>query len=138
MKRLYICTQDRQGGSFALGAIHTIEGWRDRAMSWCDQDDNDVMYSYLEVLKDEEVIPTIDDYWELTIEPLDELIPSCNDGIVSDIYYLLEYMLDNCVALREMQGFLNQHSEEYAELTENILNKANSIIGEVCGRGDEE
>lgn len=133
MDDLYICLEDRQGGEFAVGGLHTIEGWRQRAMSWAESDDNDETYAYLDGLKDEMVIDFIDDFWEITIEPLNEVLPIDDLSVIKQVCELLRYISSNAIALREMQSFLNMQSEEYAEYTEDIIDMAMSIVSDVCG-----
>ena len=131
MEKLYICTEDRQGGSFALGRICNIEGWRNYAMSWADSDDNDEMYSYLEALKDEKVIPTIDEIWELTIEPLDEVVPTRDT--LQDMFDILEYISENLVLFSEMQSYVSMYSEEYGDSFKYVLDKARGLIEDMIG-----
>ena len=137
MNKLYICTEDRQGGSFAVGSIHTIEGWRQRAMQWCDQDDNEEYGSWLEEIREDQVIGEIDSMWEITLEALEDVIPLGRYSVVEDIHNLLGYIANNIVALRTMQKFLEEQDEEYAEYTKGILNKAMDIVENVYGEDEE-
>lgn len=130
---LYICVEDRQGGEFALGGIHTIEGWRQRAMQWCGQDCNEEIYNYLEKLQDNKVIATIDDYWEITIKPLYEVLPQCNLSVIQDILATINYISENIVALRTMQAYLGACDNEYKGMVEAILDKSMRIVANICG-----
>lgn len=137
MKKLYICTEDRQGGSFAVGSIHTIEGWRQRAMTWADSDDNEGMVDYLQELEENHVIGEIDSTWEITLVALEDIIPIDKYSVVEDIHNLLGYIANNIVALRTMQKFLEEQDEEYAEDTKTILDTAMDIVENVYGEDEE-
>lgn len=130
---LYICTEDRQGGTFAVGAIHTIEGWRQRAISWADSDGNEEMYDYLEKLQDNKVINTIDDYWEISIKPLYEVAPNCNISVIQDMLATMSYISENIVALRTMQAYLGACDTEYKDMIKVILDKSMRIVADICG-----
>jgi hypothetical protein len=137
MNKLYVCTEDRQGGTFAVGSIHTIEGWRQRAMTWADSDDNEGMVDYLQELKAEHVIGEIDSTWEITLVALEDIIPLNKYSVVEDIHNLLGYICNNIVALRTMQQFLEEQDEEYAEYTKDILDRAMGIVEETYGEDEE-
>ena len=130
---LYICTEDRQGGEFAVGGVRTIEGWRQRAMSWADSDENEEMYNYLENLQDNKVIGTIDDYWEITIKPLYEVIPQCSISVIQDMLATINYISENIVALRTMQAYLGACDTEYKDMIKIILDKSMYIVADMCG-----
>ena len=46
-KVLYINTRDYQGGNWFVGAIFTIEEWKDCALIWCDLDGNEELYELI-------------------------------------------------------------------------------------------
>ena len=121
---LYICTEDRQGGEFAVGGVRTIEGWRQRAMSWADSDENEEMYNYLENLQDNKVIGTIDDYW---------VIPQCSISVIQDMLATINYISENIVALRTMQAYLGACDTEYKDMIKIILDKSMYIVADMCG-----
>ena len=69
---LYIGVYDRQGGSWAVGNVDTIEGWRELAQSWADSDDMEETIENLAEMPDEDVIDYIADIWDIEIEEFDE------------------------------------------------------------------
>ena len=68
----YICVEDLQGTNFGVGRIKTIEKWRKQAMDWTDSEESD-LYKTLKKLPEEEVIPFIEDMWEIRIKNVNEL-----------------------------------------------------------------
>lgn len=137
MKKLYICTEDRQGGNFAVGSIHTIEGWRQRAMQWYDQDGDEDYGEWLWYIKEDKVIGEIENIWGITIVPLEDLIPIDKYSVPKRLEKLLGYICNNIVALRTMQRFLEDQNEEYSEYVRAILDTAMNIVNEVYGEGEE-
>jgi hypothetical protein len=70
MEKLYEA-KDLQGCGFGEDRQFTVEGWREQAKIWCDMDDNDDTYEYLELLKPEKVLDFIADYWDLEFTEVD-------------------------------------------------------------------
>jgi len=48
MKNIYINIEDYQNGAFAVGETLTAEGWKEKALSWCDSDGAEELYNYYE------------------------------------------------------------------------------------------
>ena len=69
---LYIGVDDRQGGSWAVGEVGTIQDWRELAQSWADSDDMEETIENLAEMPDEDVIDYIADVWDIEIEEFDE------------------------------------------------------------------
>lgn len=130
MKKLYVCTEDRQGGTFAVGSIMSIEGWRQRALSWADSDDNEYLLSAVQSASTENVIPLIDNEWSITLEPLDNLIPM-RYSVIEDMLDLVGYISNNIAGLRTMQKYLEDNNEEYSRYINTILNEAMRITGNI-------
>lgn len=66
-KRYYV-KEDRQGGCFGMDRLYTIEEWREQAKEWCEMDDNDGLWQYMDKLPKDQVIDFIDDMWTITLE----------------------------------------------------------------------
>ena len=136
MKKLYVCTEDRQGGTFAVGSIMSIEGWRQRALSWADSDANEYLLSAVQSASTENVIPLIDNEWSITLEPLDSLIPM-QYSVIEDMLDLVGYISNNIVGLRTMQEYLEENNEEYSRYIKTILNEAMKITGSIFGEDEQ-
>lgn len=68
----YICIKDLQYGDFAVGNIATIEEWRETALAWAWNDDNEELQETLEELKQENIIDFIQEIWQIEIVKLNE------------------------------------------------------------------
>ena len=66
-------------GNFAVGSIENIEGWQERALEWCETDDNEELYRELYNTGKKQVINFISELWELELVEIDNL--------TSDILY---------------------------------------------------
>lgn len=72
MEQLYICTRDLQGGNFGVGRIGTVKYWKETALDWCYQDDNEEMAKFIKkTYKGKNLSNIIDEIittWDLKIE----------------------------------------------------------------------
>ena len=66
-EKKYICVKDLQGGDFAVGRIATAEEWREIALSWAWNDDNEDLLKTLKKLKKENVVAFVYDIWQIEI-----------------------------------------------------------------------
>jgi len=67
--KLFICTEDRQGGNWAVGNILTEKGWIERAIDWAYADDYETFDFFGNTA--EETINMIDDWWNISIVKYD-------------------------------------------------------------------
>ena len=85
----YVCTRDLQGGTFAVGSIHTVEGWKERALGWCESDDNEELADSLErITNEKDIMIFIADFWELEFMPYEEHL----EKILTNLVEYLEDM----------------------------------------------
>lgn len=100
MNKYYVNIKDYQGGSWAKGCIHTIKGWQERALEWCDSDENWEMYDFLERHElDEQLLDCISDIWSIDIVPFNyDNIRSIIDNYTSTE---MEYLLHDLQKLLE-------------------------------------
>lgn len=100
MKKYYINVNDYQGGSWAMGCLSTIKEWKQRALEWCDSDENWELYKAIKKHKlDNELLDIINDYWSINIvefnkENQDKIIENYGIGdyqwLIRDILYKIE------------------------------------------------
>lgn len=64
----YKCVEDLQSGDWCVGIIETTEERRDRFIGFCEMEDREVALEALKVLKDDELMDYISDYWQLRFE----------------------------------------------------------------------
>ena len=134
MNELYVCTKDYQGGNFGIGRVHTVEQWRNIAITWAETDDNNEYADYLEVLREDRVIDEIKEMWQLEIVPINDLLGDVH--ITNTIFELLNYISDNAIALSYLRDYVEKQDEEYGELLKHILDLASYIITEINGEGE--
>lgn len=97
MKKYYINVNDYQGGSWAMGCLHTIKEWKQRALEWCDTDENWELYKYIKKHKlNTELLDIISEYWSINIvefnyDNLDKILD--NYGRY-EYYWLLQDIID--------------------------------------------
>jgi hypothetical protein len=91
MKKYYINIDDYQGGNWAMGSIDTIKNWKQRALEWCDSDENWELYKYIKRHKlDTDLIKIINDYWDINIVEFNyENIQKILDNYDRENYYWL-------------------------------------------------
>lgn len=113
----YICIRDFQGGNFAVGSIENIEGWQERALGWCEADDNEELYRDLYNTGKKQVINFISELWELELVEIDNL--------TSDILYdinmkIEEYSSEYHKAWNKKDDLLSAENEEEKYYKEKI------------------
>lgn len=133
MNELYVCTKDYQGGNFGIGRVHTVEQWRNVAITWAEADDSDEYVDYFKVVREDRIIDAIKEIWQLEIVPINDLFGDVY--ITKTIFELLNYISDNAIALSYLRDYVEQQDEEYGELLKHILDLASGIITEVDGEG---
>lgn len=70
---MYINIADYQGGSWYVGSMGTLEQWKNTALSWCDSDDNDELYDYINNRKASKgLIEFINEVWQIEIVKYDK------------------------------------------------------------------
>lgn len=73
MDKLYININDYQGGSFAVGLVKTLDEWVEQALEWCEQDDSEEMFEYINnAVKNEELLDFISEVWTIQIVEYDK------------------------------------------------------------------
>ena len=70
-ERLYKAI-DLQGAGFADNRQLTVEGWREQALMWCDMDEDDETYDYIELLRQDKVLEFIAGRWDLEFTEVKE------------------------------------------------------------------
>lgn len=63
---------DYENGDFGKGRYFTISQWRKQAMEWCFADENFGLMKELYETKDEEVLDTIAEVWNVQFAEIDE------------------------------------------------------------------
>lgn len=122
VERKYICVRDRQGGSFALGRTQTAEEWRQNALQWCEQDDNEEYAKFLKTLPKSKVVNEIEFMWDLEIIPIEELP-------IEDMWELINVIWHKEYFIRTLPQ--DKMTEEDKELMEYIASKTNEIFNKV-------
>lgn len=73
MNKQYINITDYQGGSWYVGVVETIKGWKEIALDWCDTDDNEELYDYINKQKEnKDLLDFISDVWSIEIVEFDK------------------------------------------------------------------
>ena len=73
-QKKYIVIHDHQGGNFGMYRDYTPKEWKNQALEWCEQDDLEEMYEFIE--KEyvgenlEKIIDEIQQTWDLEIVEL--------------------------------------------------------------------
>ena len=120
VERKYICVRDKQGGEFALGRTQTAEEWRQNALQWCEQDDNEEYARFLKKLGKKHIVGEIASMWDLEIIPIEELP-------IEDMWKLIELIWYNEVTINALPK--DTMSEDDKMLLETIVNSTNAIFG---------
>ena len=123
----FICIRDFQNGDFAVGSVMTIEGWRDRALSWADSDGNIELYRALKKLPKKEVIEFIADIWQIEIISINDLDIENMFQLVLDIDYCTETLKDTA---------RHSNNEHRREVLETIVKENNRIMEKLYKRGE--
>lgn len=110
-ERKYICIEDLQGGSFAVGRVHTAKEWKKQALEWCEQDDNEEYYKFLKRLPLKYIIGEIASMWDLAIIPVEQLP-------LQEIWDLFDYVWWNEINLNSIKNKLENENDK--EILENI------------------
>jgi len=64
----YINVSDFQGGSWYIGVVETIENWKEIALSWCETDEAEELYEYINKQKaDKKLLDFISEVWSIEI-----------------------------------------------------------------------
>ena len=76
MKKYYVNVYDYQGGKWCKGCVGTIEYWKNRAIEWCNMDENfellDTIKYYYKNKLYTELIDIINNIWSMRIIELDK------------------------------------------------------------------
>lgn len=64
-QKLYRVIRDLQGGTFGMDRDMTIEQWREQAMEWAFMDDNEELEKEVEELRTADVLPFIEEIWQI-------------------------------------------------------------------------
>ena len=72
---LFINVDDNPGTHWALGKTDSIQGWRETAQFWADNDGMEETVQNLAEMPDEDVIDYISDVWDIHIVPYDKTDP---------------------------------------------------------------
>ena len=98
MTKLYINTEDNQGGSWFIGKVLTLKQWRELALEWCYMDDDEFTYDEIEYASAEVVLDLISSIWSIRITEFDErntehiLLKAerdYNTGCITDTEYIM-------------------------------------------------
>ena len=98
MKKYYINVADYQGGTWAMGCLETISGWKNRALEWCDSDGNIELYRLIKKHKlDTELLDIINDIWtieivEFNVDNINKILETYSE---KEYYYLLQDIMEN-------------------------------------------
>ena len=123
VERKYICVADKQGGTFAVGRTQTAEEWRQNALQWCEQDDNEEYARFLKKLGKKHIVGEIASMWDLEIIPIEEL-PIEDMWELIDTIYCQTYKLTSFLTKEQK----NEQDKEFAEY---IASKTRKIYDKV-------
>lgn len=96
-KQYYINIRDYQGGTWAMGCVDTIKEWKNRALEWCDSDENWELYKAIKNHKlDTELLDIISEYWDIKIVEFskDNINEILDNYGTEEYYWLLDSVLD--------------------------------------------
>jgi len=83
----YINVADYQGGSWYIGVVETIKGWKEIALSWCETDNSEELYEYIEKQKEnEDLLNFINEVWTINIVKYDSKNKDHEDLVRSRLY----------------------------------------------------
>ena len=93
MAKYYVNIHDFQGGSWAMGCVETIKGWKERALEWCDSDENWELYKDIKKHKlDTDLLDIISDIWSIEIIEFNkENIEKILENYGKEEYYWMLY-----------------------------------------------
>ena len=73
MNKMYINISDFQGGSWYVGVVKTIKEWKEIALNWCETDDNDELFDYINKLEENtDLLDFISEIWSIEIVEFDK------------------------------------------------------------------
>lgn len=112
-KQIYVGTEDHQGGRFGVGREETELDWAITALEWGDSDE---MYAdededfFLEVFKSGELIDWIQEIWDITIVPKEEVSEE-DWGYINSIHK--SYYGESCKTKKAKKSLKESYNEEY-------------------------
>lgn len=71
MEKKYECVEDLQGAEWCVGEVDTIEGWRQRAIVWVEDEAFDNYENLIEEIKSlpkEKVLDYITDFYQIAFK----------------------------------------------------------------------
>lgn len=71
MEKKYECVEDLQGTDWCIGEVDTIEGWRQRAITWVEYEAFDNYENLIEEIKSlpkEKVLDYITDFYQIAFK----------------------------------------------------------------------
>ena len=100
MSKLYINVADYQGGTWSFGCVGDIKYWQERALGWCESDDNEELFDVIKSHKlDNELLDIINDIWTMDIvefkrENIDRILESYDEDSLAWLLINLMEILD--------------------------------------------